>query len=111
MARNLLGAPMAPPSQSADDHHIKNLGFERREKDHFFKEHPQSPIPWALRDAFTGLAYFPPDTKYRLKIKLVRYPKPEPITMVTPKGVPREMLKWGYFEFTVDGQARRLQAC
>jgi len=109
MARHRLGDPMPPPPRSAADH-IKNLEVERREKDHFFKEHPQSPIPWALRDAFTGLAYFPPDPKYRLNTKLVRYPKPEPITMVTSKGVPREMLKWGYFEFAIDGQARRLQA-
>ncbi|OGS49903.1 MAG: hypothetical protein A3K65_02625 [Euryarchaeota archaeon RBG_16_68_12] len=101
---------MVPPPKAADDEYIKNLEFERREKDHFFKEHPQSPIPWALRDAFTGLAYFPPNPTYRLTTKLIRYPKPEPITMVTSKGVPREMLKWGYFEFTIDGQIRRLQA-
>ena len=98
------------PSPFSDSDYMKQIEIERREKDHFFKEHPQSPIPWALRDKFDGLAYFPPNPKYRLKVKLQRYPAPERVTMVTSKGVPREMLKWGYFEFTIDGKTRRLQA-
>ncbi len=110
MPGHRLGGPVAPPTKSADDGYIKTLEFERREKDHSFKEHPQSPIPWALRDDFTGLAYFPPNPKFRLRMRLQRHPTPEPVTMVTSKGIPRDMLKWGYFEFTLDGQTRRLQA-
>jgi uncharacterized protein len=101
---------MTERSKSSDPEYAKRIEIERREKDHFFKEHPQSPIPWALRERFTGLAYFPPDPKYRLKVKLHRYPKPERVVMATSKGVPRDMLKWGDFEFTIDGQTRRLQA-
>ncbi|TLZ60079.1 MAG: DUF1684 domain-containing protein [Methanobacteriota archaeon] len=99
---------MAPASSDAD--YVKQIEVERREKDHFFKEHPQSPIPWALRGAFGGLAYFPPNPKYSVRLKLHRYPKPEAVVLATSKGVPRNMLKWGYFEFTIDGQIRRLQA-
>jgi len=97
-------------AQIPDADYRKRLEIERREKDAFFKEDPHSPIPWALREKFTGLAYYPPNPKYRLRVKLVRYPKPGPVVLATSKGVPRDMLKWGYFEFTIDGQARRLQA-
>ncbi len=99
---------MAALSKSPDAESVKRVEAERREKDHFFREHPQSPIPWALRENFTGLAYFPPNPEYRVSVTLHRYPKPEPVVLATSKGTPRDMLKWGYFEFAIDGQTRRL---
>lgn len=101
---------MADLSKSFDADYIKRIEAERREKDHFFKEHPQSPIPWTLRERFMGLEYFPANPKHRLKVNLTRYPKPEPVVLATSKGTPRDMLKWGYFEFTIGGQTRRLQS-
>src|SRR2546426_8499486 len=101
---------MADLSRSPDEKYRKQIEAMRREKDHFFHEDPDSPIPWELREKFQGLAYFPPNPKYRLKVKLHRYPKPDPVVLATSKGVPRDMLKVGYFEFTIDGQTRRLQA-
>ena len=101
---------MADLSKSSDENYVKQIEAMRREKDHFFREDRDSPIPWELREKFQGLAYFPPSPKYRLKVKLHRYPKPEPVVLATSKGVPRDMLKVGYFEFTIDGQTRRLQA-
>jgi len=100
---------MADLPKSSDAEYVKRIEAERREKDYFFKDHAQSPIPWELREKFTGLAYFPPTPKYRLKVKLQKYPKPEPVVLATSKGIPRDMLKLGYFEFTIDGQTRRLQ--
>ena len=100
--------PLFPKSPDPD--YVKEIESERREKDHFFKEHPQAPVPMALRDKLAGLAYFPPDPAYRLRVKLTRYPKPEKVVLATSKGVPRDMMKWGHFEFTVQGQTRRLQA-
>ena len=101
---------MADRSRSSDENYGKQIEALRREKDHFFHEDPDSPIPWELREKFQGLAHFPPNQRYRLKVKLHRYPKPEPVVFATSKGVPRDMLKVGYFEFTIDGQTRRLQA-
>src|SRR2546428_3799261 len=101
---------MADLSKSSDEHYVKQNEAMRREKAHFFREDPDSPIPWEPREKFQGLASFPPNPKYRLKVKLHRYPKPEPVVLATSKGVPRDMLKYGYFEFTIDGQTRRLQA-
>ena len=101
---------MSPSPADTDAEYVKRIEMERREKDYFFKEHDQSPIPWGLRDAFTGLAYFSPDPAYRLRVKLNRYPKPERVVLATSKGVPRDLLKWGTFEFPIQGQTRRLQA-
>ena len=101
---------MAERPNSSDSDYVKRIEAERQEKDHFFRDHPQSPIPWVLREKFPGLAYFPVDPKYRLTVKLHKYAKPEPVVLATSKGIPRDMLRWGHFEFTIDGQTRRLQA-
>src|SRR3990170_2575400 len=78
-------------SMSTDDErYVKELEAERREKDRFFKEQPHSPIPWALRDGFAGLAYFPANPAYGIHVTLQRYPKPEPVVLATSKGLPRE---------------------
>jgi len=79
------------------------------EKDEFFRSHPHSPIPWAMRGKMAGLEYYPVDPQYRIPVKLVRYPKPDPVVLATSKGVPRNMVRYGYFEFAVSGQTRRLQ--
>jgi uncharacterized protein (DUF1684 family) len=82
----------------------------RRKKDSFFKFSDDSPIPQRQRENFTGLKYFPPDEKYRMKLKLQRYPNPETITMVTSKGSQQRFFRVGYFEFEIDGKKVRLQA-
>ncbi len=92
-----------------DRTYIKRIKAERIEKGEFFKSHPQSPIPWTVRARMKELVYYPVDPSYRVHVKLVRYPKPERVVLATSKGVPRDMLKYGYFEFTVGGQTRRLQ--
>jgi uncharacterized protein (DUF1684 family) len=82
----------------------------RKEKDAWFKESHDSPIPWPLRKAFRGLAYWPYDPAYRFEGKLHRYDEPETLVMQTSKDVPREMRRVGYFEFVLNGTTHRLQA-
>lgn len=88
--------------------HTKALEMMRSEKDHFLREHPHSPIPADLRAAFSGLAYFPPDPKYRFRVPLQKYPNPERVVLATSKGIPREMVRYGFFEFEVEGVKQRL---
>lgn len=88
--------------------YAKDLEMMRREKDHFFLHDPRSPIPARLRGSFRGLAYFPPDPRYRFRVRLQRYPDPERVTLATSKGVPREMVRYGFFGFEVDGVKQRL---
>ena len=36
--------------------------YEREQKNIFFKEHMQSPIPFRYRQQFEGLQYYPPNS-------------------------------------------------
>jgi hypothetical protein len=82
----------------------------RRERDVAFKSGSQSPIPAQERAHFNGLAYFPVNPDFRFRVKLNRYPAPERIRLATNTGEMRDGLRYGYFEFVVEGKACRLQA-
>ena len=95
---------------SSDADYAKAIEGMRREKDFFFKEDRESPIPERLRPVLTGLAYFPVDPKYRVRSRLVRDPKPQRVVLATSKGTPREMARVGFFEFEIEGMKQRLAA-
>jgi uncharacterized protein len=95
-------------SSTPDSSYVKEIEAARREKDFFFKEDMESPIPHRLRHQFSGLAYFPPEPGYRVQAGLVRDPNPRRVVMATSKGTPREMSRVGFFAFTVDGKEQRL---
>ena len=94
----------------SETEYVKEIESFRREKDYFFKSDPESPIPHALREQFQGLAYLPVDPKYRASAKLVQDPNPQKIVLVTSKGVPRDMIRVGFFEFSVDATKQHLGA-
>jgi uncharacterized protein (DUF1684 family) len=81
----------------------------RQERDRFFKSNPQSPIPAEDRGRFQGLNYFPINPVLRFQVKLNRYPVPERLRMATNKGEVRDALKYGYFDFPVEGHNCRVQ--
>ncbi|MFP9061799.1 DUF1684 domain-containing protein [Natrialbaceae archaeon A-chndr2] len=64
------------------------LQGKREEKDRFFAEHPQSPIPPEEREDFSGLTYFPPDPTYRVTatVSLEDDPESNPVAMDTSSG-------------------------
>ena len=101
--------PAMSPKGSAEDYG-KEIEAMRREKDFFFKEDAESPIPHELRHKLEGLAYFPPDPKYRVRAELIKDPNPQRVVLATSKGVPREMIRYGVFEFEIDGTKQRLAA-
>ncbi len=82
----------------------------RRERDRFFKDSSQSPIPERDRNQFHGLNYYPIDPGLRFHLKLVRYPAPERVRLETNTGEIRDGLRYGYFEFRAEGEVCRLQA-
>ena len=98
-----------PPHASAADY-ARDLLLQRKEKDYYFRTDHDSPIPPAIRGRFQGLEYFAPDLKYRLSVRLKKLPNPEPVTLATSKGIPRPMVRYGYFEFEIDGAKLRLYA-
>ncbi len=82
---------------------------ERRQKDLAFKSGSESPIPEADRAGFEGLSYYPVDPGLRFRVRLRRYERPERLRLATNTGEMRDAIKYGYFEFEVDGEACRLQ--
>ncbi|MFQ5951627.1 MAG: DUF1684 domain-containing protein [Candidatus Geothermarchaeales archaeon] len=90
--------------------YITMLENHRKEKDRYFEESPDSPIPPDQRHRFRGLNYFPVDPSYRFMAKLVEYDKPEKVPMVTSVGTVDEYLKQGYLEFELRGETHRLEA-
>lgn len=62
------------------------LEEKRGEKDAFFGDHPQSPIPPEEREAFDGLAYFEPDPAYRVRATVSTHDDADPVYMETTAG-------------------------
>ncbi len=82
---------------------------ERREKDAVFRSGTQSPLPPSVRSSFTGLIYYPPNPALRFRTKLNRYTAPKAVRLGTNTGEIQSGLRYGYFEFEVDGVACKLQ--
>ena len=80
----------------------------RVEKDSFFRNDMDSPIPSSDRSSFKGLNYFPPDEGYRVSSKLERFDSPKHITMATSTGTRQAYLRYGAFAFEVKGQSVKL---
>ncbi|SDJ19316.1 hypothetical protein SAMN05216226_10163 [Halovenus aranensis] len=93
---------------TADSEYARTLGEKRAEKDDFFATHRQSPIPPEKRDDFDGLAYFEPDTAYRVEANVTRFDDPETVELDTSDG--RTVTYKRVFEFAVEmrGEAQTL---
>ncbi len=94
---------LAPASFEAE------LRQERGEKDAVFRSGLQSPLPPAEKSRFKGLNYYPPNPALQFRVKLYRYPTPRPVRLGTNTGEIQSGLRYGYFEFKIDGVACRLQ--
>ena len=92
------------------DEWAHRLRQKRAEKDEFFSEHPQSPIPPDERDAFDGLSYFDPDPDYRVVATVTVHDDPEPVELDTTAGAPVRYLRVATFEFELRGSASSLAA-
>lgn len=86
------------------------LRREREEKDRFFAEHPNSPLPAAEREGFDGLKYFPPDKSYQFELDLRESENRETLVVETTRDGERTYHRWGEFRFDLDGEERRLVA-
>src|SRR5438132_14366271 len=82
-------------ARQSDETYIKGIEAMRQEKDFFFREEHESPIPHGLRDKCSGLAYFPLDPNYRVRPRLVRDPNQQRVVLATSNGIPRDMIRVG----------------
>lgn len=80
----------------------------RKEKDEFFRHHPQSPLLPEQRRDFKGLNYFPENPALRLEVQVETFDPMERIEMQTTTGDSQVYERYGRFEFEVDGQAAAL---
>jgi len=88
----------------------KNLvEMERRQKDLFFASDPQSPLSMRDRRVFQGLAWWPPDSEYRLMLELHEHDEKEVIGVPDTGGQQRSLWRWGEFRFQLAGRECTLQ--
>ena len=92
------------------DDHAFRIQESRRQKDHWFREAHDSPIPHAVRHGFVGLDYFPVDPALRFRARLVEHPTQEELTFPTSKGTEQRFVRYGYFEVPIGGQTVRVNA-
>ncbi|MFC7139356.1 DUF1684 domain-containing protein [Halosimplex aquaticum] len=86
----------------------EQLRANRAEKDEFFAEHPQSPIPPGERDDFDGLDYFEPDPDYRVEATATVHDEPDPVEMETSDGRTVRYERVVTFSFELDGESREI---
>lgn len=76
----------------------------------FLVDPQRSPVPRdAIENGFKGVEFFPIDPKYQLRLKLLKYNKPETVPISLSNGTVVEALKFGHFDFELDGRRLTLQ--
>lgn len=88
----------------------QELRHHRDQKDQFFAEHRQSPIPAEEREAFDGLNYYDPDPAYRVQATFEADEGDETIEMEMTAGQPAEYERVGRLRFELDGEEHELAA-
>ena len=103
------GCSKSPTENRASSALPDSVLQERSAKDEAFKSGKESPIPEEGKPDFRGLAYYPVNPGLRFSATLHRYPGPKQVRLGTNTGEIRRGLRYGYFEFPVEGQTCRLQ--
>lgn len=83
----------------------------RADKDEYFRDAHDSPIPEAARATFLGLPYFPVDEDLRFDgLTLAPYAGTEPVRFQIPTsdGQLRDAERAGVFQLEIDGASQRL---
>lgn len=94
---------MSEPTQP-----ITELEQFRKAKDAFFKKEHDSPLTREQKRKFTGLNYFPENPSLRLEVDIELIPGQQQIEMQTSTGDVQHYMRYGSFQFSVDGQPARL---
>ena len=78
----------------------------RKSKDEFFATDEDSPLTTEQRKEFHSLEYFPENPHLRFAVALEEFPdrEKEPTEIITSTGESNTQIRWGKFNFTVDGQ-------
>ena len=85
-----------------------HLTAARREKDAFFKLHPQSPLTPEQQEKFDSLPYYDYDPDLDLTVTVEPFAEQKYVPIQTTTGDVRQYKRYGQFTFTVDGEEARL---
>jgi uncharacterized protein (DUF1684 family) len=98
-----------PPAPD-DSGYASEIAAARAEKDRFFAEDPETPVPADRKDELLPLAYYPVDPTYSVPAAL-KLAKERPVfEMPTSTGTLRRYELVGSIEFTFQGQPMSLGA-
>jgi uncharacterized protein (DUF1684 family) len=103
-----------PKGSQTDDEIIKAIQLFRKERDHFFKTAPNSPLEESDKIRFRGLRYFPIDLKYRFEGTIEWYiinindPKYY-ATFLTNKGPRKRYIRYGKLQFSLERKEYSLE--
>ena len=92
----------------ATDDWADRLRAHREEKDQFFDEHRQSPIPPEDRDDFDGLSYYDPAPDYRVEATVTVHDDPDARDLDTTTGRTIEYERVVTFDFELDGESHQV---
>jgi len=88
----------------------REIRIEREQKDMFFAEHFQSPIPFEDRSKFKGLGYYSPNPDYCFELELHEHSEKKKSEIEDNIGNVRNLIRWGEFRFKVGNEEYKLQA-
>jgi uncharacterized protein (DUF1684 family) len=80
----------------------------RQHKDHFFKTDAHSPLSVEQKRDFKGLTYYPENPDLRFEVKLEPFGNQERVRMQTSTGDVQDYIKYGRFQFEVNGESAAL---
>jgi uncharacterized protein (DUF1684 family) len=105
-----LVACSSGPSAPDDSAYVEELAAARTDKDAYFLEDPDSPVPPDERDALLPLPYYPIDPGYAVPAALNLADERPVFEMPTSTGATRRMQLVGVLEFSLLGAPRSLGA-
>ena len=94
-------------SGSNDEDYSSAVLEERKQKDDFMKSSEESPFG-EDRNSFTGLKYFDPDVKYRVRAKLQSMESKKVVLLPTSSGNENQYLEYAWAEFELGGTKNKL---
>ena len=105
-----LSACSSGPSAPDDAGYVSELTAARVEKDRFFREDPDTPVPDDKKKTLLPLPYFPIDMSYTVPAALRLAEKRPVFEMPTSTGTLRKYQMVGAIEFVLQGQPMTLGA-
>lgn len=110
VAALVAAACSSGPSAPDEERYVERIAAERANKDKYFRESPDSPVPPEKHSELLPLSYFPIDPEFNAPAVLKLSEDRPAFEMPTSTGKLRKMERVGVLEFTLKGQPLSLGA-